>query len=416
MNVGRPQRALFIEQFFHPEGWGGAQLPRDITTYLARAGIAVEVVCGSDQYAPVEGNQGADPSESGVRIIRLSSLFGGNLHHRKFLRQAWFYAGLLPKLLLRRPPDLFVTQTNPPLAVPLVAVASRLWRRPCMIIAMDVYPEVLEAHGVITRHSVAGRILARLFSWAYRSAETVVTLGPVMSTRLRSKGVMDERLVEIPNWATGTPGILPRMDSRLAKQWGLADKFVLVYSGNLGIGHEFATLLRGFALAHERAPDLRLVIIGQGSRLGEVRQIAADLQLDQAVRFSGFVPAEQLPESFGLADLAVVTLRAGFEGLIVPSKLPGYMSRGLPVLYIGPASDVSHVIESSGCGYVVGNGDDDAVCRAILDARGDLARLRERGAAGREAYEARWSREPALARYLAVVRGLASSTGREDTA
>lgn len=223
MNVGRPQRALFIEQFFHPEGWGGAQLPRDITTYLARAGIAVDIVCGSDEYAPVEGNQGADPSESGVRIIRLSALFGGNLHHRKFLRQAWFYAGLLPKLLLRRPPDLFVTQTNPPLAVPLVAVASRLWRRPCMIIAMDVYSEVLAAHGVITRQSVAGRFLARLFSWAYRLAERVVTLGPVMSTRPRSKGVTHERLVEIPTWVTGTPGLLPRMDSRLAR---LGDAFL----------------------------------------------------------------------------------------------------------------------------------------------------------------------------------------------
>ena len=85
-------------------------------------------------------------------------------------------------------PDLFVTQTIPPLAVPLVAVAARLWRRPCMIIAMDVYSEVLEAHGVITRQSVAGRFLARLFSWTYRSAERVVTLGPVMSTRPRSKG------------------------------------------------------------------------------------------------------------------------------------------------------------------------------------------------------------------------------------
>src|SRR5256885_10913785 len=44
--------------------------------------------------------------------------------------------------------------------------------------------------------------------------------------------------------------------------------------------------------------------------------------------FHDLVPAEDLPLSMGVADLALVTLRDGFEGVVVPNKLLGYMARG----------------------------------------------------------------------------------------
>ena len=57
---------VFVEQFYYPEGWGGAELPRDLTIHLAASGEQVEVICGSEQYAPVEG----DPSPFELPAIR----------------------------------------------------------------------------------------------------------------------------------------------------------------------------------------------------------------------------------------------------------------------------------------------------------------------------------------------------------
>ena len=95
-----------------------------MTIALARGGAEVEVICGSDQYATVEGAATDDPTASGVRIRRIPRLIGGDIHRLKLLRQLWFYACALPMLLFRRRPDLIVTQTNPPLVVP-----SRCWPR-----------------------------------------------------------------------------------------------------------------------------------------------------------------------------------------------------------------------------------------------------------------------------------------------
>jgi len=346
-----------------------------------------------------------DPRTEGVLIHRVPRLIGGgDVQARKLLRHLWFYGWAIPRLFLRRPPDLFMSQTNPPLIVPLAAVAARLWRKPYILIAMDLYPEVLIAHGAHLRGGILSRMVAKIFAWAFRSASRVVALGPVMAERIRAKGVNDTRIVEISNWSTGAPGVVRGKANLLRSQYGLQDSFVLVYSGNLGVGHEFETLMRGFASAVQRVPGMKLVVFGKGIRLAEVHKLVHDLKLESSVKFSAFVPSSRLPESMGLADLAVVTLREGFEGLIVPSKVLGYMSRGVPVLYIGPRSDVDVLVSQHDCGFSIRCGDSAAVSRAIIAAYQDRKRLQEMGEAGRVAYQQGLSRDHGLSRYESAVR------------
>jgi glycosyltransferase involved in cell wall biosynthesis len=396
-------RVIFVEQFYYPEGWGGAELPRELTMALTRAGFAVEVICGSDPYTPVVGDPGPDPSSFGVRIRRVPALFHAPIHRAKLLRQAWFYLFLAPLLLFRRRPSLFISQTNPPLAVVLTAVAARFWRRPLLIIAMDIYPEVLVAHGLLGHGSLLGGVVRRLFEWTYRSAHTIVSLGPVMTRRLRDKQIPAAKIVEISNWATGPLDLLRADTNPLREELRLQDGLTLLYSGNLGLGHEFDTLLEGFALALRSQSRLNLVFVGTGKRVEEVRAVVAKLGIAHAVRMIGFLPSERLPESMGLADVCIVTLRPGFEGLIVPSKLFGYIARGLPVLYVGPDSDVDHFIARCRCGVSIRNGDVKAVADAILRLSSDRSLVASLGAAGKDAYVRELSRERAVGKYLDVV-------------
>jgi len=410
-NAAAGRKILFVEQFYYPDGWGGAELPLDLTIHLARAGYRVEVICGADQYAPLKGAPPPDPRNEGIRLRRIPALLGGSIHRGKFLRQLWFYCALLPLLLLRRPPDLFVTQTNPPLAAVMVAAVGWACRRPVMIIAMDVYPEVLIAHGAIRDHGALGTILKSAFGWAYRSARRVIALGPVMSARLVSKGVEPARITEIPNWATGDLGLVTGAANALRREWQLEGKFVVLYSGNLGIAHEFDTVLRGVERAHRSMPALRVVFIGRGSRLTQVKQRVAELEIDSIVHFSDPLAAARLPESFGMAHLALVTLQPGFEGLVVPSKLQGYMARGVPVLYVGPDSDADRFIKRSSCGVSIACNDVQGVASALMDLAADAGRLAALGRSGRQFYEAQFSRSSGLAKYESAIRSTLDPDG-----
>lgn len=402
----RRVQILFAEQFYYPDGHGAAQLPVDVTTHLAGAGFAVEVVCGSEPYAPLEGDLPPDPRSKGVKMRRIPALLPGRVQRLRLLRQLWFCLGLTPFLFLRRPPDVFMTQTAPPVVIIIVAAAARLWRRPHVIISMDVYPDVLIAHGGSGGGAILGRILKPAFGWAYRQARRVIALGPFMRKRLEEKGVNTEQVVEIPTWATGALGVVPAPDNPLRREWALTDKFVLLYSGNLGLVHEFETLLRGVRQALESVPSLRIVFIGGGGRLEEVRRLVNELGLGDVTRFSELLPAHRLPESFGLADLAVVTLRPEFAGLVVPSKLQGYMARGIPVLYIGPESDVERFIGDAAGGVCLRVNDVQGVADTLVELAADRLRLRQFGDNAQRYYAREFAREHGLARYERVIHSI----------
>jgi colanic acid biosynthesis glycosyl transferase WcaI len=284
---------------------------------------------------------------------------------------------------------------------------------PLVIIAQDLYPEVLFASEVLKKSSWSGRALQGLFSWAYRRARKVIVLGPCMEARVRNKGVAPERIVTISNWATGQLAAIDRAEENpLRARWNLQNCFVALYSGNLGLAHEFDTLLEGVRRAVERTPQLVLVFIGRGSRHEQVRARTRALGLQEQVRFFDYVSAEEMRFSIGLADVAVVTLRAGFEGVVVPSKLFGYMARGVPTLYIGPNGDVADIVRSGNCGAVCAPGESQRVAQVLSDAAADPALLRHWAINAQTLYEQKFKRELALEAYVALVMDLTGCSSR----
>jgi glycosyltransferase involved in cell wall biosynthesis len=397
-------KLLLVEQYFFPEGWGGAEIPRDIAIGLREAGFEVDVLCSKDQYAPMAEQESEDPVSRGIRIFRVPRIFPGPVHRLKLVRIVWFCLYALPRLLFHRGVDLYATQTNPLFIVPTVAIAASLRGKPFVIIAQDLYPEALFVSGHSRSGSLLGRGLERLFSWSYRRATRIVALGSFMRRRILEKGVPENRVRIISNWATGDIRWVNARENPLRSEWGLADRFVVLYSGNLGAGHEFETFLEGVRRAVFAGVDAVVVFIGDGVRLPEVRAIVPALGLSDRVIFKSYVPATVLPFSLGIADLAVVTLRRGFEGIIVPSKLLGYMARAIPALYIGPDSDIAEMIRDADCGACCPPGDAAGVADVLRRAASDRTVLRQWGENGRRCYAARFARELALRQYVALMR------------
>ena len=116
-------------------------------------------------------------------------LLPGSSRSRRALRALGFSICALAMLATRRGLHLIITQTNPPLVVPAIALAAAICRVPFIIIAQDLYPEVLFASNVLDIGSWRGRALNALFGWGYRRAHKVIVLGPCMARRVRAKGV-----------------------------------------------------------------------------------------------------------------------------------------------------------------------------------------------------------------------------------
>lgn len=397
------RRALLVEYYFYPEGWAGAEFPRELAVRLCKEGYEVTALCGSEMYVIQGAAEVPDPRARGVRLLKVPRLpleLGARV---KLLGHLWFCISGFALLLVRARPEAYITQTNPPLFLLIVALIARLQRRPLIIVSQDLYPEVLLAHdgGRLMRAVVVP--LRFFFDAAYRSAQRVVSLGQRMSQRLLAKGVRLGAIVEIQNWSAGEP------ESRVSTPVMSGRDRVIVYTGNLGAGHEFETLLRGYASSSLRAEGYRLVFVGRVAHAVELLAMAEQLGVRGHVEVRPHLPIEEFDRLLSRVALAVCTMRTGFEGVVVPSKLIGYLARGAPVLYIGPPGDITDLLCAARAGECLANGDVEGVATFLGKLRDDPAAFVQMGNCGLAYYWAHLSRERALAKYSELVSSVVSA-------
>jgi len=168
--------------------------------------------------------------------------------------------------------------------------------------------------------------------------------------------------------------------------------FVVMYSGNMGVVHEFPTILSA-ARALQNRRDVMFLFVGEGARkrwlIDEVRR-----ERLENIRFCPYQPLGSLSESLGAADMHLISMKNNVEGLLVPSKLYGILAAGRPTVLVGPEhNEVARTLTDSRCGWVVPPGRPEALADRIetLLVRPDVARAM--GMRARRHYEAACSRE-----------------------
>lgn len=135
----------------------------------------------------------------------------------------------------------------------------------------------------------------------------------------------------------------------MREKWGLAGRFIVAYSGNLGRVHELEPILE-VAAATRSVPEMVFVFIGDGAQRPSLEAQVRARGLAN-VRFLPHQPRSDLAASLGAADVHLVTLRSGCEALVFPSKLYGIAAAGRPVLFIGPRGcELAHQVEAHAMG------------------------------------------------------------------
>lgn len=298
--------------------------------------------------------------------------------------------------------DVVVTMTDPPLlawAGPLLAARHRAvaihW-------SQDVYPALLPHLGVRLPAPLLAT-LERSMTVALRRHDAVIAIGRCMAGRLARAGVPEERLTVLPNWPDPQVRPVPRGVNGFRNGLGLDDRFVVAYSGNLGLAHPMDAVLAAAAALRDGNPAVRFLMIGGGRGHAALADSARRLGLDN-VLFQPWQPADRLAESLSAADLHLAVMAGAAEGLMVPSKLAGAMAAGRPCLFLGPAGSEA-AQRLSGCGAVLDPGDGAGLAETIQAYATDPKRCTEEGARA-AGVAAGWTADGAALRISALAEGL----------
>jgi putative colanic acid biosynthesis glycosyltransferase WcaI len=392
--TARP-RVLVLNQYYGPGPEATAHLLAQLCGDLADE-FDVTVVAG----APGEDEDGR------VRVLRVrSTSFDRRRIAGRALNYASYLAGALLAGLRQERPDVVLAMTDPPVIGDVALAVARRFHAPLLVVSQDVFPETAVALGRVD-NPVVVRVLRMLVSLYLRRADRLVAIGETMRERLVAKGARPDRVAVVHNWVdTGELRPQPH-DNDWSRHHGLAGRFVVMHSGNVGQAQDLDSLIRAATLLRD-LDDLVVAVVGGGTRRRELEELARSLDASN-VSFLDRQPREVLPLSLSAAHVHVVGLARGLSGYVVPSRLYGVLSVARPALVAADEdSETARLVRSVGCGVVVLPGRPDELAAAIRGLHGSAQELEALGSRGRAYVETEADRSVAVARYRELLRELA---------
>lgn len=407
-------RILIINQYFEPDAAASAQRLTELAEDLALE-HHVLVLAGRPSYDPIVAADRERPRPRRLRVRRVLSTTLRRQHAigRVLNYVTYLFSALALGLLCGRP-HLIITATDPPLVGVVGLVISAVRRTPFVHLLWDIHPQVAIAAGLLRRGGLAA-VVDRLNRRVLQSAASVVVPTEAMKESAIRAGAASDRVEVVSHWEdTAAITVQPR-DNTFARQHGLVDRFVVMYSGNVGLTQSLGILLD---LAHRLRDldDVVVVVVGEGAAKRALQRDAQRRGLN-TVRFIPYAPRSTMATSLATADVFLVPLLAGLTHFMLPSKLFTIMASGRPaVAAIDPASDIAELIRREGCGLVAPPGDAGAVERHVRWLHSHPAERRAMGQRGRRAAEERYARTVVTARYRELVRRFEQTAGRRPAA
>jgi len=293
--------------------------------------------------------------------------------------------------------------TAPPFTAVALWTFSRILRFAYEVILLDMYPDGLVAIGALSDTSPLTRTWRALNRLSYRAAARVIVIGRDMTELLQQRYRLDpSRVTYIPHWASVEVDEM-EMNGRHPppSEPDLPDRFIVQYSGNMGLWHDMDSLVRAADLVRDN-PYIHFLFIGKGRRRASAERLGRELDVDN-ITWLEFLPRDQLPASLIRCDAALISLRAGMEGVAVPSKLYGILAAGRPVIAQVPRhSEVAYAVQEESCGIVVEPGDTEGLADAVRRLASTPLLARDMGERARHAYETRYTIDQAVRAYRTI--------------
>lgn len=395
-------RLLILNQFFYPDHSATSQLMTDLAESLVGRGFEVTTLSGRGRY---NGGGRLPPREEyrGVRVERAwATSFGKGFVVGRLADYFTFYLGAAWKLFVLPRHDVVMALTTPPLIGLLALAVCRLKGMKLAALVQDVYPDVGVALGTFREGSLATRVLDRLNRIVLARANRTIVLGECMRERVAAKAGPGraDRIDVIHNWADGEK-IRPLAEGEanaFVDEHGLADRFIVQFSGNFGRVNDFDTPLEAARILRDRE-DIVFLFVGDGAKAGEIKEYVRRHEL-RNVRLLPYQPRETLLYSLAAGNAHLVTLADGLAGLSVPSKTYGILAAGRPVLFVGdPRSDIARLVAEHRCGEVIPTGDAARLADVVLAWADDPEAAGLMGADARELFLQRFDRPHAVEAY-----------------
>lgn len=387
----QPLKILIVTQYFWPEN----MRINDLAEGMIAKGHEVTVLTGIPNYPDgkvfpdYQKNPDHYSTHSGARIVRTPMLARGKssitlaLNYISFFVSASIFGPY--KLRNQKFDVIFACSLSPVFSVIPAIVLGRLKKAPVFTWVLDLWPESLNAVGIIKNKKIL-TLIGKVVSWIYNRTDYLLAQSKGFEGNLRkycTKEINPTRIIYFPSWAEDDFSETRKSESDLLSH----DKsvFTVVFAGNIGEAQDFPSILQAAEEIQNDIP-VRWVVVGSGRASAWLHEEVVSRKLDN-VRLLGRHPLEKMPALFSTADALLVSLKTNeVFAKTIPGKVQAYLASGRPIIAMIDG-EAARVVQEAEAGMVCVSGD----AASLADIVRKMAALpvdqrEEMGKAGRRFY------------------------------
>ncbi len=354
--------------------YAGHPFQIQLSRELARRGHEVIHAFATALQTP-RGDLVKNPEDpAGLRIIPVEMNKNYSKHKYSFIRRRNYeveYGQKMYNLIMEEKPEVVLssntpTETQQPIIQASLIVEARFWSW-----VQDFYSLAVDKI-VNKKIPVVGPWVGSFYKWLERR-QLAVSHGVVAITddfkpiMVRDFGVSPDRVAVIPNWAPiESLPVRPKRND-WSEAHDLAEKFVFLYTGTLGMKHNPALLLE-LAKKHQADERVQVVVISEGLGADWLRDQVAAAGLKNLTLLP-YQPFNQLPDVMAAGDVLIGVLEEDAGVFSVPSKILSYLCAQRPILLAAPEVNLAtRTVATQRAGLTVPPND----MEAFLTAAGQL--------------------------------------------
>jgi glycosyltransferase involved in cell wall biosynthesis len=414
--IPRKKKLLIYAHYYTPDVASTGQILKELAEGMCDV-FDITIICVVPSYTgkvdPAYKNKMFYKEETDtakIIRIRVPEFSKNNKISRVKNILAYFFGALVATFKVGKL-DYVYSISQPPILGGLLGVWGK-WMKNAKFIynIQDYNPEQTMAVGY-SKNQLILKTLMWLDKFSCTQADKVIVVGRDMVETLKNrfKGKKVPNHAFINNWIDEKEIYpLPRDHEKVIafkKKYGLDDKFVIMYSGNLGLYYDLENLMKVIEKFKGEEGTV-FAFVGEGSVLEKLMLYKQKHSLENVV----FIPYQDKAEliySLNAGDVHWVVNAKGIRGVSVPSKLYGVMAAGKPVLgVLEKGSEARLIIEETGCGYVAEPGDYEDVekiIKQIIDTKNNPSKSKI-GMYGREYLKENLTKNVSIKKYIKEIQ------------
>lgn len=430
----RKKKILFFAHYYYPDTASTGQLLKDQAEWMLDK-FEVTVICVVPSYGGIIEEKYKTQKYyfeelNGVKIIRVRvpEFRKTNKMSRVKNILAYFF-GALGASRKAGKQDYVFTISQPPILGGLLGVLGKWQKHAKMIYCIqDFNPEqIMAVHYSENKLILKAMMMADKFSC--RHSDLVVTVGrdlvETLKTRFKNKKV--PKYTMINNWIDEKEVYpLPEDNERVLafrKKYGLEGKFVIMYSGNIGLYYDLEKLVKvlkqfrkGYTIngVYEKGPktpngrEVVFAFVGAGSVLDKLVMYTKKHHFENII-FIPYQNKQDLIYSLNAGNVHWCVNAKGIKGVSCPSKAYGIMAAGKPIIgVLENGTEIRSLIEECNCGKCCEPGDYIKIADILrwYIENSETAEVKVMGENGRKYLENNLTKDISIKKYMKIINSL----------